>query len=247
MGIQPHTFSAIFLRLGLLSLLLLPARNVGGADVLPSAPTVTEALPDLRALKAGLRKSLLTALIPEMKVHRDALLVLEQKHGAAQNYAGAVQARDSRSRVEQQLAALEQEAAMLASRPSVESAARLAARIEFKLADAKLVGAQMDPADGAITGWDGAEASASWQLPEIPPGGYEVLLCYTGAAGDVVVKEGFYSLTSPCKAVDDKAVEQNLGTLRIKEGSTVITLTATPPEKCAKWRVYSLVLVPSAI
>lgn len=220
--------------------------NAAWGDELSVAKPV-EPLPELSALKASLRKDLLTALLPELKAHRDALQALEQKQGAAQDYAGAVRARDARSQVDQQIAALEQEAAMLAARASVQNAARIAARIEFKLADAKLVGAKVDAADGALTGWDGTDASASWELPGLPPGGYEVIMRCTGATGDVVLSEGFYTLTCPCRPGDDKAVEQNLGTLRIKEGSTVLKLTAGPPEKCAQWRVYSLVLVPAAI
>lgn len=206
-----------------------------------------EAVPDLRALKAGLRRTLITATLPEMKQYREELAALEQKQATAQEFANAIKTRDTRLKVEQQISTLVQEANMLATRPSVDNAARLAARIELKLSDAKLTGAQLDSMDGALSGWGTAGASATWQLPGLPAGGYEVVLRYSGGDGEVVLQETFYSLKSPCKGDAAKPVEQNLGTLRIKEGTGTLTLTALPPEKSASLKVYSLVLIPSAI
>jgi hypothetical protein len=208
----------------------------------PDAPP-----PDLRVLKSGLRKNLLSAALPEMKAYRAALLALEQKQAAAQDFAGAVKSRDERIKVEKQIAVLEQEAAILASRPAVENAARVAARIELKLSEADLIGTRIDPTDGAITGWDQQDASATWQLPGLPPGGYEVMVRCTGPAGEVIIKESFYSLTTSCKASNDKSIEQNLGTIRIREGGGILKLMPVPPQKDSGWRVYSVVLVPAAI
>jgi hypothetical protein len=199
----------------------------------------------LLALKASLRKSLLKELIPEMKAHRERLLAFQQQQAAVQDFAGAVKARDERIKVEKQIGALEQEAAILASRPAVANAARLAARIELKVADAELEGTQYDAADGSITGWGSANARATWKLPSIPAGGYEVLLRCTGPCGDVIAKESFYTLTGPCKSAEDKAVEYNLGTLRVRDGAGSFVLQPVQPEKSAAWRVYSVVLVPS--
>lgn len=206
-----------------------------------------EPLPELRAMKAGLRRSLLKEILPEMKAHCDRLRELEKKQAAAQDFAGAVKARDERTKVEKQISSLEQEAAILASRPAIENAARLAARIELKLSDASLEGTQLDKSDGAITGWGAANSQATWKLPGIPPGGYEVFVRCTGQTGDVSVKESFYSLTGPCKSADDKAIEHNLGTLRVRDGAGNLTLGAAQPEKSTAWRVYSVVLVPSGI
>lgn len=217
------------------------------AQVLPpAAESQSQAEPpaDLRHLKAGLRRGLLTAAIPEMKAHREELLALENKLATAQDFAGAVKARDERTRLEKQIGALEQEAAILDARPAVENAARPAARIELKLSEAKLTGSQLDAKDGAVTGWDQPNASATWQLPDLPPGGYEVLVRCTGRAGEVIIKEAFYSLTTSCKATTEKSLEQNLGILRIRGGTGTLTLGVAQPEKCSEWRVYSLVLVP---
>jgi hypothetical protein len=214
------------------------------ADPPPAAP---DAPPDLRTLKAGLRKDLLTAVLPGMKAHRQALLAFEQKRATAQDFSGAIKARDERLKLEKQIGVLEQEAAILASRPAIQNAARLLARIELKLVDAKLTELQRDPTDGALTGWGNENASATWQLPALPPGGYEVLVRCTGPSGEIVVRETFYNLKKECKPTGDKSLEQNLGTLRISEGAGSVTLSAAAPEKSSDWRVYSIVLVPSAI
>lgn len=182
-----------------------------------------------------------------MKAHREALLALEKKLALAQDFAGAVRARDERAKTEKQILALEQEAAIIASRPAAQNAARPVARIELKLSDAKLTDVQWDAKDKALTGWEKTNACATWKLSDLPPGGYEVLLRCTGPAGDVVVKEGFYSLTKACKATKDKSIEQSLGTLRIRVGASSLTLGPAQPEKSAGWRVYSVVLVPSTI
>jgi hypothetical protein len=195
-------------------------------------------------LKAGFRRSLLAAAIPEMKAHHEELLSLEKKLAAAQDFAGAIKARDERAKLDKEIGAFEQEAAILNSRPAVENAARLAARIELKPSDAKLTGGQVDQKDGAIIGWNQPNASATWQLPGLPPGGYEVILRCTGAAGEVIIKEAFYSLTTSCKATTEKSIEQNLGVLRIRAGTGSLTLGVAQPEKCSEWRVYSVVLVP---
>jgi hypothetical protein len=163
---------------------------------------------------------------------------------AAGDFESALRARNERTKLEGKITGLEREASILASRSLRASNSRLAPRIEFKLSDAKLTSAKFDSKKDVITGWDQVNATATWQLPFLPAGGYEVLLKCTGGPGEVVVKEGFYSLTGACKRTDDKSVEQNLGTLRIRAGGGTLTLAVAHPENCADWRVFSLVLVP---
>jgi hypothetical protein len=230
-------------------ILVLASRTALGQLLPPPAPAPPghEPPPDLRGLKAGFRKNLLAAAIPEMKAHREELLALEKKLALAQDFASAVRVRDERVRTEKQILTLEQEAAILVSRPAVGNAAKLVARIELKLSEAKLSDVQLDAKDGALTDWGQPNAGATWQLSGLAPGGYEVLLRCTGPAGDVVVKEGFYSLTKTCKATNDKSVEQSLGTLRLRVGASSLTLGRAQSEKGTGWRVYSVVLVPSTI
>ena len=97
------------------------------------------------------------------------------------------------------------------------------------------------------TGWQQPGASAVWSLPNLAPGGYEVLLTASGPGGQVHLKESFYTLTAGAPGdASGSPMEKNLGVLRIRDGKGPLTLTVLPPEKCAGWRVHSLVLVPAS-
>ncbi|MFZ4766648.1 MAG: hypothetical protein ACOYMN_16975 [Roseimicrobium sp.] len=200
---------------------------------------------DLRTLKAQLRRDLLKTLIPEMKTSRDQLLALENKCAAATDFAGALRARDARLKIESDLIAVENELPMATAHASGSASARTPERTELKLADAVLNGLTLDGKGKTLSGFGKAAASATWTLPDLPPGGYEVILRASGANGNAVVKESFYSLSASFKAAES-AVSITLGTLRVRDGKGTLTLTANPPEECAALRVYSLVLAPAA-
>lgn len=216
--------------------------------VLPPALTsgAQETGPDLRTLRAQLRRDLLTAALPEQKAQREALLALEKKYAAAQDFAGAIKARDERVRIEQEIAAMEKELTVLGQRTTAPVVARAPERIELNLAEATLQGVRLDAEDKSLTGWNVSGASATWRLPNLPPGGYEVSLNHQGGDASASLKESFYTLTSDLKPVSGKSVTQSLGTLRVRDGAGSLTLTLGPAEKCAALRIYSLVLVPAA-
>lgn len=200
---------------------------------------------DLRTLKAQLRRDLLKTLIPEMKTSRDELQALETKCAAAMDFAGALRARDARQKIESNLLTAENELPLATAHASGTSGAKAPERIELKLADAVLNGLILDSKGKTLSGFGKAGATATWTLPDLPPGGYEVTLRASGAKGNVVVKESFYSLSAPLKAVE-KPTAIILGTLRIRDGKGTLTLATNPPEECASLRVYSLALAPAA-
>ena len=202
--------------------------------------------PDLRALRVQLRQDLLTTVLPVMNARRDELLAIERKHADAQDYAGAARARDERIKLDGEIRAMEKELASAKANAASAAAAKAPERIEFKLGDASLAGLQIDPASQALTGFGAAQATATWTLPDLPPGGYEVMITTSAGDGTVTLSESFYTLSARIKSPAAKPIEKNLGTLRIRDGRAKLTLSATPPEKCASLRVYALVLVPSA-
>ncbi|MEZ0273534.1 MAG: hypothetical protein ACAH88_01405 [Roseimicrobium sp.] len=218
------------------------------ALILPPALTsgAQDAAPDLRVLKAQLRRELLTAALPEHKTHREELLTLEKKYAASQDYAGAIKARDERLRIEQEISLMEKELTALAQRPGLGVASRAPERIELNVAEATYAGVHVDPADKCVTGWGSVGASVTWKLPNLPPGGYEVTLSHQGGEATATLRESFYSLSTGLKPASGKAVAQSLGTLRVRDGTGTLTLTMSPPEKCTALRVYSLVLVPAS-
>lgn len=174
-------------------------------------------------------------------------MTLEKKYAAAQDYAGAIKARDERLRIEQEISLMEKELTALAQRGSSVGATRAPEKLELKLAEATLTGVQFDQGNKCLSGWGAPGASATWDLPNLPPGGYEVSLNHEGGEVTAQIKESFYTLSSDLKASKSgKPVLQTLGTLRVRDGAGKLSLTFGAPEKCAGLRVYSIVLVPAS-
>jgi hypothetical protein len=200
---------------------------------------------DLRQLRAQFRESLLTALLPEQHAYHDQLLELEKKLVTAHDYAGAIQSRDERIALEQEITAYEQELPRLAARASGADQL-LPERIVFKPSDARLSGLTLEK-DGTLAQWSGSQASATWSLPKLPAGGYEVFLKYSSGKEDItgfIVKENFYFLRGKTTPSNEKPAEKSLGTLRIRDGEGTLTLAAeSAPKNCAL-RLLALELAP---
>lgn len=197
-------------------------------------------------MKLQLRQDLVGAILPEKRTQRDELIALEKKLAFAQDFAGAIRARDERFKLEKEIAALEKELPALKAQALSLLAKSLPEKIEFKLSDAVLNGLTLDAQGTSLSGFSKPGATATWKLPDLPPGGYEVLLRYTADDGEVILQESFYSLTATCRPPLKQAEEKSLGTLRVRDGSSSLTLKAKAPEKSSSLRVYGLVLMPAA-
>jgi hypothetical protein len=200
---------------------------------------------DLRQLRAQFRESLPSAILPEQREYHAQLAEVEKKLAAAHDYAGAIQARDERVALEQEITAYEQELPRLAARAS-GAEQLLPERIVFKPSDAKVSGVTLEK-DGALTQWSTPQASATWKLPKIPAGGYEVFLKYASGKDDpagFLVKENFYFLRGKTIPTNNKPLEKNLGTLRIHDGEGTLTLTAESIPKNSSLRLLALELAP---
>ena len=200
---------------------------------------------DLRQLRAQFRESLLSAILPEQRDYHAQLAEVERKLAAAHDYAGAIQARDERVALEQEITAYEQELPRLTAR-AAGAEQLLPERIVFKPSDAKVSGATLEK-DGSLAQWSSAQASATWKLPKLPAGGYEVFLKYASDKNDItgfIVKENFYSLRGKTTPTNNKPLEKNLGTLRIRDGEGTLTLTAESIPKNGSLRLLALELAP---
>lgn len=199
---------------------------------------------DLRQLRAQFRESLLKAILPEQKDYQSQLAELEKKLVAAHDYAGAIQARDERLALEQEITAFEQEMPRLTAR-AAGSEQLLPERIVFKPAEASLSGLTLGK-DGSIQAWESTSASATWKLPKLPAGGYEVFLKYVSGKEDVgfKVKESFYFLRGKMAPSNGRALEKPLGTLRIHDGEGTLTLSAESLPKSGPVRLVALELAP---
>ncbi|MEZ0386343.1 MAG: hypothetical protein ACAI34_04690 [Verrucomicrobium sp.] len=201
---------------------------------------------EMRSLKMQLRQDLLTAMLPEKRKQMEELIALEKKLATTQNYAGALRARDERLKLEKEISNIEKELPALRAQAASLLARSLPERIELKLSEAQITGLKLDSREGTLGGWQTPGASAAWKLPDLPPGGYEVVMRYSSDDGGIVLKESFYSLAVPCGTATKAPAERSVGTLRIRDGNSSLTLTANPPEKSATLRVYSLSLVPAS-
>jgi hypothetical protein len=196
-------------------------------------------------MRAQFRGSLLTAILPEQRAYHDQLLELEKKLAAAHDFAGAIQARDERVTLEQEITAYEEEMPRLAARASGADQL-LPERIVFKPADAKLSGLTLEK-DGSLSQWNAAQASATWTLPKLPAGGYEVFLKYSSGKDDptaFIVRENFYFLRGKTTPTNQKPSEQSLGTLRIRDGEGTLTLAPESVPQNSALRLVSLELAP---
>jgi len=213
-------------------------------DILLSA----EAPPDLRTARFEHRRDLLMALLPEKKAYLESLLTLERRLATKGDYAAAMHTRDERIAVEQEIKTIEHEIPVLTTLALNLRTAPLPDRALFLSRDATNQSLKFDPKTNALTGWDSESASARWTLPNLPPGGYEVLLTYANPAQKSVtleVKESFYSLRGTLDATSDKTLEKNLGTLRIRDGKSSLILGAVKNGTGEKLQVFSLALVPA--
>lgn len=200
---------------------------------------------DLRTLRALFRQGLLTAILPEKRAYAARLQELEKQLAGARDYAAAMKVREERLALEQEVTAFELELPGLAAR-AAGLAALLPERIVFRLQDAALTGLKLEK-DNAISGWESARGAATWKLPGLPPGGYEVMVKYTCAGGSsavLEVRESFYVLRGKLTAPEDKPVEKNLGTLRIRDGGGPLTLAADGAGLPAQLRIVALELAP---
>jgi hypothetical protein len=198
--------------------------------------------PDLRAAKSQMQRQLVAAVLPEKKAYREQLVVLEKKLAQGQDFAQAIKVRDERVALEREIAVLEKDQS---SNPKTVTPAP-PERIELNCANAQLNGVQWDSTNGCLVGWDKPQATAVWNLPDLPPGGYEIVLSQTSHGGEIALKESFYSLKAALKQAKDKPVEQNLGTLRIRDGKGTLSLAANSSELGASLRVYTVALLPAA-
>ena len=207
-----------------------------------------DALPDLRTARIEYRRDLLAALLPEKKAHREALLALERSLAEKADYPEAIHVRDERIALDQEIAALEHEIPALKEQAQSLRNGPQQERTLLLAKDATISGLTLDAKTNVLTGWTSDTASARWSLPNLPPGGYEILVNYACPAQTSAIlecKESFYTLRSTFAGTDDKPVEINMGTLRLRDGGGSLTLDAPKNDAGDKLRIISVALVPA--
>jgi hypothetical protein len=87
-----------------------------------------------------------------------------------------------------------------------------------------------------------------WRLPDLPPGGYEVILRYSSGpleGGSVRVQESFYSLNADLGTTLKGFDDHNVGTLRVRDGAGQLKISAVKVLKDNLMQLQSVELVPA--
>jgi len=215
------------------------------AGLTVAAPTAKS---DLATLRARLELKLAQNSLPVLREYMSDLSSLEKQAAAARDYETAGAVRKERLRVTVEAASQEKLALLLETRQPGPEARAAAERIVLKTSDAQLEGVKLDAATGVLTGWSSPGASATWKLPDLPSGGYEVVLRYSSGAlegGSVIVQEAFYTLTSNIGTTLKGFEEQNIGTLKIRDGSGFFKISAKTVLKANLMQLQGVELLPA--
>ena len=203
---------------------------------------------ELGLARVGFDLGLLRASLPAMRRHAADLRAHEARLAAARDYEAAIPARDERQAVEREIARLEKEDIILTTREQALRSVLLPDRIVLALDKAILSDVIYDPARKVLTGWKRSGTGATWSLPALPPGGYEVVLRYSCDAlegGSILVKETVYTLSAPLGTTLKGPTEKNIGTLKVSNGSGTLSILATNVLRDNLMNLHSVELIPA--
>lgn len=180
---------------------------------------------DIALLRLRFERGLIESSLSPVKQQITTLGTLERQFAEARDYDAAITARDERKRLQNELARLDKELLLVQTREQALKTSLLPDRIKLPLDAAALNDLRLE--GGAITGWSKIGAAATWKLPKLPAGGYEVLLRYRcGAAegGSLLIKEARFTLSTTIETTLKGPEERSAGTLKISDGSGTLTL-----------------------
>lgn len=202
---------------------------------------------DIALLRLGYERELIEASLAPVKEEITTLGALEKQFAAERNYDDAITARDERKRLQNELSRLDKELLLLQTREQMLKTSLLPDRIKLPLDAATL--SDLRHEGGAISGWTKVGAAATWKLPTLPPGGYEVMLRYRcGAAegGKLLIKEARFTLTTTIETTLKGPEERSAGTLKISDGSGTLTLSAQTLVTANLMQLLAVELVPAS-
>ena len=239
------------------TVLFLPVKSISGLRsllwlaVLAAGADIHAADPDpahtLELARLNFERSMIETSLTPLKKHLTELALLEKQHADARDYGGAIEARDLRRRVEDELERLDKELLLLQTRELSLKASLLPDRIPLRLEAAELRGVARE--GGSLTRWSKPGASATWKLSGLPPGGYEVILRYRCGpleGGSVLVQEAKFTLSGDMETTLKGPEEKNLGTLKITDGSGPLTISARTVVKDNLMQLLAVELVPAS-
>ena len=214
------------------------------ASLVAESPADAALEAQLSQLKAEYQSSVMKSAVKPLELYLSSLVKLELAAAKAKDWETALGARNAAEKAKMALASLERSQILLASSDSAGLEA--SAVVSLPLSQAKLKGVKYDAGHRWLADWEEAGA-ASWQLPNLPPGGYEVVLKYTSSAeqgGTVRVQEQFYSVEAATSISLEGSTSHLLGTLRIRDGTGPLTVSALGLAKGGLMRLSAIELIP---
>jgi len=203
---------------------------------------------ELAMLRTTHEMSVLRAGAPALRQYATELTALEKRCAKNRDYPGAIAARNERQTIEKEIARIEKEGLLLKTREQSLRSALLPDEIVLMPEQAVLSGVEREPGTGALTGWKRSGASATWKLPDLPPGGYEVLVRYSSDAlegGTLLIAEQTFSLSGTADTTLKGPAEKNFGTLKITNGAGKLTISARSVLKSNLMHLYFVKLLPA--
>lgn len=211
----------------------------------PASDAAPEHAVELKRL--SFQRTLVEASLAPLKRHLTEVAILERQRADARDYKGAIEARNQRKRMEEELGRLDKELLLLQTREQSLIASLLPDRIPLALEAAQLDGVRRE--GGVLTGWSHPGAAAKWRLPNLPPGGYEVVLRYRCGpleGGSLVVQEARFNLKGEMDTTLKGPREKNLGTLKVSDGSGPLSITARTVVKDNLMQLLGVELIPAS-
>lgn len=203
---------------------------------------------ELGILRTTHEKSLLRASAPALRDYITDLGAREKRCALVHDYKGAIAARDERQSMEKELARIDKEELILRAREQTLRSAALPDQIVLMPEQAVLSGVRREPGSGTLSEWSRVGASATWKLPDLPPGGYEVIIRYSCEpleGGTLSISEKTYSLSGTADTTLTGPAEKNFGTLKVTDGSGSLTITARSIVKSNLMKLHFVKLIPA--
>jgi hypothetical protein len=199
---------------------------------------------DLQPLRKQFEHDSLQAGLPVLRRQVESLRAMELKAAEARDYDTALAARAERRKLSATLADQEKMELLVEAQSAVVGR-KETQRIVLNPAEAKLSGVELEAK--ALTHWSGIDASATWKLPDLAPGGYEVILkyeCDSAGKDGMMVQEKFFTLSGEWQTSAKGPVEHRLGILRVRDGGGLFKVVAKTDLQGKLLKLQSVELVP---
>ena len=201
-------------------------------------PAQSDSRGDFFALKAEFEARIANSGEDQYRFYLAELEKLESTLVSQKNYASAIAVKNEVDAVRKRLSEFGSESAPMAT----------LGRILFLPNTAKLTGVDYDSDAEALYGWRNMGDAARWDLPDLEPGGYEVILEFSANSiegGNYAIFEEFFRLDGKIASSDGTIVKTKIGTLKIRSGQSHLTLQATSDNLGGLMHLKSIELIPA--